>query len=54
MPMALLASYPVSGPPRPDGPHVSAPAGWAMILGFLSFTALGMVLYLIRLAQAAT
>lgn len=54
--MALLASYPVSGPPRPDGPHphLSAPAGWAMILGFLSFTALGIVLYLVRLAQAAT
>jgi hypothetical protein len=42
------------GPPRPQAPHVSPPAGWAMLLGFLSFTGLAIGLYLLRLSQAAT
>jgi hypothetical protein len=54
MPMDLFAPHPVADRPRPEGPHASAPAGWAVLLGFLAFTVLGIALYLLRLAQAAT
>lgn len=47
-------------PPRghdggpPAGPHLSGPAGWAVLMAFLASTLLGLVLYLVRLGAAAT
>ena len=42
------------GPRPPDGPHLSGPAGWVLLLAFLKLTVLGIVLYLVRLGEAAT
>ncbi|MHB1260249.1 MAG: hypothetical protein ACYC2H_00895 [Thermoplasmatota archaeon] len=41
-------------PPSIEGPHLSGAGGWAILAGFLAFTVLGIVLYLVRLSQAAT
>jgi hypothetical protein len=54
-------SMPTPGPtphpdrgPRADGPHVSEPVGWALVMAFLTFTVLGIILYLLRVSAAAT
>lgn len=41
-------------PPPVAGPHLSGPGGWLVLASFLAFTVLGIVLYLVRLSQAAT
>ena len=38
----------------PAGPHLSGPAGWVLLLALLKLTLLGIVLYLVRLSEAAT
>ncbi len=56
MPMArpvLHANHPPHPPPI-AGPHLSGAGGWAVLAAFLAFTLLGIVLYLVRLGQAAT
>ena len=53
--MVLDPLLPHPPPGRPvDGPHLSASGSWAVLMGFLGFTLLGIVLYLVRLGQAAT
>ena len=34
-------------------PHASGAGSWALLMGFLAFTVFGLILYLVRLAQAA-
>lgn len=53
--MNMLTPTPPMGRDRPSAdPHLSGPAGWAMLLAFLGSTLLGILLYLVRLGQAAT
>ena len=54
MPMPLVPQAIPHPPFRAPGPHLSGPGGWAILIGFLALTLLGVVLYLVRLAQAAT
>jgi hypothetical protein len=57
MPMDLFQA--TADPPHPvrapqgDGPHPSKATGWAVLLGFLAFTTSALILYLVRLAEAA-
>ena len=51
-PTPPLQSGPAARPA--EGPHVSGPAGWAILMAFLGVTLAGIVLYLVRLAEAAT
>jgi hypothetical protein len=54
--MNMLTPDPPTGRDRPTmaGPHLSGPAGWGILMAFLGTTLLGLVLYLVRLAEAST
>ncbi|MFA5943107.1 MAG: hypothetical protein WC876_01435 [Candidatus Thermoplasmatota archaeon] len=44
---------PAHAHPGPAAPHASSAVSWAILMGFLAFTLFGVILYLVRLAQAA-